>query len=574
MYGMDTLRVLGSLVVAAALLLGLAAAIGRSFSALSWSSLGRAWSKSSPVQRVGLGLLPLLGLAVAVWLITTSDAARPKFVALLSMELSLIWAGLVGAALLAAVVGIPALVLRLVLPRTWAVARLTLAEAIRMKVALFFVVLMVLGFWGGSQGQGDGTLTGRVQAFLAYSVTTVTVLASLLSIFLSRSLSDELVHRQMIVAMSKPVPRWEYLLGKWFGIVLLNAGLMTVAGAGIYATAVNYLARQPALNEYDRGRLDNEVLTARYGTPFAVPDHTREVNQLFDRNLEAGKYDAMENFDADAEKARLKKYLDIRWRAVPPEDYREFRFNNVLCDRSADSWVNIRYKAEANRYPPDEVLRSVWMVGDPSKDGRVYQTPRRDVGDRFHTISVPADAVSEDSTLLVRFWNINPYEGEPPNDYMFLFEGPRAVELLFSVGTFGGNLVRLLLLAQCKLMFLAAVALLFATVFSFPVACLCSMTVYALAATRSFLGDSFDMLDDEGALGAFKEIFSWVLKALYLAVPDFSKYSATDFLVEGRNVTLAWVLSGVIHLAMIATVLSLLLGCVLFYRREVSEASV
>lgn len=529
----------------------------------------------------------------------------------------------------------------------WAVARQTLAEAIRMKIAVFFIILMVLGFWGATQSQGDGTVCGRVQSFLAYSLTSVGILLSLLSIFLSRSLSDELVNRQILVLMTKPVPRWQFLLGKWLGVVLLDALLLGLTGVGIYLTVALYLARQPALNELDRVRLRNEVLCARHASPFKVPSFAAEVNRLYADNLEAGKYDGQDDFDLDAEMQRLGQYVESRWRVVPLGDYRDFDFEHVLCDRTvrlfqvvdaddallgsldggyvpdalrqelarvgaplseaaavavrepgrewliiADkAWytalnkegrlhlyqrplVQVRYKAKASRYPADEVIGSLWMIGDPEKNVATYQTPRRDVNDRFHTISVPTDAVAADGTLRVRFWNVDAFSGDVQFDKMFIFEGERAVEVLFVVGSFGGNLVRLLLLAQCKLMFLAAVALLFATVFSFPVACLCSMTVYVLAATRKFVADAFSMIDKEGLTGGFHWAADGMLKGLYWLVPDFAQYNATELLVDGRNVTLMSVLWGTLWLVLVGTGLMLLIAWVLFYRREVAEVSV
>ncbi len=456
----------------------------------------------------------------------------------------------------------------------WAVARQTLAEAIRMKIAVFFIVLMVLGFWGATRAQGDGTVSGRVQSFLAYSLTSIGVLLSLLSIFLSRSLSDELVQRQILVLMTKPIPRWQYLVGKWLGVVMLDAGLLALTGAGVYLTVTQYLARQPALNVYDHQRLVNEVLTARHSSPFKVPDFTAEANRLFNRNVEEGKYDQWESFNPQKEKKRLRQYVEMRWRTVPVHDYRDFEFHNLLCDRSPDSWIQLHYRAKANRYPPDEILRSFWVIGDPEKNTAGYTKRRRDVGDRWHTMSIPADAIAADGTLRVRFVNINRFEGELQFNNLFIFEGDRAVEALFVVGSFGGNLVRALLLVQCKLMFLSAVALAFATVFSFPVACLCSITVYVLAATRGFVGDAFEMLGKEGAVGAFREGFNWLLKGFYLLVPDFASYNPIELVVDGRNVTLMWVLWGALWLGLIGTGLLLLIACVLFYRREVSEVSV
>ncbi|MCP4248407.1 MAG: ABC transporter permease [bacterium] len=465
---------------------------------------------------------------------------------------------------------------RLMLPRLWAVARQTVAEAVRMKIAVFFLVLMVLGFCAATRASGDGSLTGRVQAYLVYSLTTVSVLLALLSIFLSRSLSDELVNRQILMLMAKPLSRWQFLLGKWLGIVLLNAGLLIMTGTGIYLTVVLYLARQPAMNEYDHTRLREEVLTARHASPFDVPDDqfNQQAKVLYQKNLEEGTYDERPTLDPDAEKALLYKYVDARWRYVPTGEARTFRFSNVLCDRDPEKYVQVRYKAEARRYPPDEILRSRWGAGNPQAGTPAYVQDVRHIVGRYHTMNFNADAVGEDRTLYVTFINRNMFPGEQQFDNMFLFEGDRAIEVLFEVGTFGGNLIRLLVLIQCKLMFLAAVAIMFATVFSFPVAVLCSLTVYVLASLRQFLDDAIGFLESGGATGLYKTVFPWLLEGLYLVIPNFGDYDGIEVLADGRNVSLAWVLLAILWLVVIGTTLASLLGCVLFYRREVSEVSV
>ena len=54
--------------------------------------------------------------------------------------------------------------------RTWAVARTMIAEAIRMKVALVLLIILVAVIpLGPFIWEGDGTLKGRVQTFLTYS---------------------------------------------------------------------------------------------------------------------------------------------------------------------------------------------------------------------------------------------------------------------------------------------------------------------------------------------------------------------------------------------------------------------
>ena len=153
------------------------------------------------------------------------------------------------------------------------------------------------------------------------------------------------------------------------------------------------------------------------------------------------------------------------------------------------------------------------------------------------------------------------------------------VEVLFVVGSFEWNLIRLMILISCKLMFLAAVALLAATVFSFPVACLTSFTVYVLSASRRFLLEALDFSSDasasmfDSAYQFFTQTVFHVYNMIHWVVPDFGRYDAVETFVNGRNVGLVWVLQGVAELVVLKTTLILGLAILLFYRREVAEVS-
>src|SRR5690606_6690306 len=98
------------------------------------------------------------------------------------------------------------------------------------------------------------------------------------------------------------------------------------------------------------------------------------------------------------------------------------------------------------------------------------------------------------------------------------------VEVLFGVGSFEGNLLRVLSLILFKLMFLAALGLAASTVFSFPVAILVSLTVYVLAEFRGFIGESIQYLNAEGLEGMFQVGFGLVLRVILFALPDFPSF--------------------------------------------------
>ena len=462
----------------------------------------------------------------------------------------------------------------------WAVARQMIAEGIRMKIALVFLLLIGMVVLGLPFSiSGDSSLTGAVQSFMSYGLTATGVLLGMLTIFMSRSLSDELVNRQVFLVTTKPVPRWQFILGKWLGMTILNGVFLSFGGLSIYGM-VHYIkhTHPPIEDRFDAAELRNEVLVARHALKGKLPDFSRHVEQEFQRNLEQGLYADVPEFNEEAERARLAKKYEARWRIVGPLELRTFEFDNVLCDRSPHSEIQVRYKTNVSAYPPDEIFRAVWEFGDPLKGTPVYRFPTRHVVDRFHTIRVRADTVAPDHTFVAVFHNQNPFEGEPQYRNVIEFRASEEVEVLFIVGSFGWNLVRVLILMLCKLMFLAAIALLMTTLFSFPVACLTSFTVYVLAGARSFISESLEMAtnpySDHWIQQALVQAFSLVFNAIKWVVPDFTYYDAVEPFVNGRNVSLVWVLQGIGELAILKTLVVLGFAMLFFYRREVAEVSV
>lgn len=156
---------------------------------------------------------------------------------------------LLGAVVAAAAVVLCYWLLRLVFPKTAAIARTTAKEA--MSQPLFYVVL-VLGavalllfpfipyntFGEDVKMLKDGSLTVIMLLSIALAVWTASV-----------SVSDEIEGRTALTLLSKPVGRRQFILGKFLGIVGAVAILFVVFGALFLATVsykVVYDARETA----------------------------------------------------------------------------------------------------------------------------------------------------------------------------------------------------------------------------------------------------------------------------------------------------------------------------------------
>src|SRR5882672_3097600 len=146
--------------------------------------------------------------------------------------------------------------------RIAAVMGLTWKAAFRFRLFLVLAVLLL----GAVIGlpiliKDDGTAQGFTQILITYTLSTVTGLLGLSTLWLAcGTLARDIEECQMQMVAVKPIARWQIWLGKWMGIMSLNAALLGLAGVSIYGLLQWRASRLPA----DQQRvLQNEVLVAR-----------------------------------------------------------------------------------------------------------------------------------------------------------------------------------------------------------------------------------------------------------------------------------------------------------------------
>ncbi|MEI2724019.1 MAG: hypothetical protein V9H26_10915 [Verrucomicrobiota bacterium] len=70
---------------------------------------------------------------------------------------------------------------------------------------------------------------------LAYTLSTITALLGLSTLWLAcGTLARDIEECQIQMVAVKPVARWQIWLGKWLGIVSLNAALLAISGLSVY----------------------------------------------------------------------------------------------------------------------------------------------------------------------------------------------------------------------------------------------------------------------------------------------------------------------------------------------------
>src|SRR5512134_2286025 len=120
--------------------------------------------------------------------------------------------------------------------RLYAITWLTWKAAFRYR--LFWVLsglLLVCVVGLPLMLEDDGTARGFTQIIITYTLTSISALLGLSTLWIScGTLARDIEECQMQVVAVKPIARWQIWLGKWLGIVSLNALLLALSGAAVY----------------------------------------------------------------------------------------------------------------------------------------------------------------------------------------------------------------------------------------------------------------------------------------------------------------------------------------------------
>jgi hypothetical protein len=156
-----------------------------------------------------------------------------------------------------------------------------------MKVAVAFMVLLAGALAVlPSIMTGDGTLAGAIRALLSYGASITVLLLSVVTVLLATNVvSNDISRKQIFLTATKPLARWQYVLGRWMGVVLLDAMLLALAMTAVFVLAQHFRGKPSPLPGIvaaaeDRRAVETEVFTARGK---AYPDPVDIESRLNDR---------------------------------------------------------------------------------------------------------------------------------------------------------------------------------------------------------------------------------------------------------------------------------------------------
>jgi hypothetical protein len=494
---------------------------------------------------------------------------------------------------------------------TGAVAATVLRESGRSRVALAFVIalLVLLPLLPLSLDAG-APLRHQVQSLMDRSLSLSFALVAVMTMAVGCStIAFDIRDRHIWHLVSKPLGTGRYLLGKWVGVIGLNAILLTVA-ATFSAAWVGYLRLSPPPNSMDAGRdmriVSDELLTTRDDR---LPDYPVLTESEMQSKVEQILRDDPEyaQYAEGVAPPRLVRAL----RAEVREEYsRTQRRAETLLSPSQDPWRTVRFSGLQYAKAQGEPLRLRFRLLGSLSD----EHERRTIGIALNgqldsgvvgafrptlrqNLDISPAAVRDDGTLEVTFVNLTQVPVPPgtqwrPADLRALLEvapirepfaifwEPKGVEILFPASSFGANYARAQCVQWVRLAALAAVACFTATFLSFPVACLASLTILVGAVLGPFLAIALQYFTPPPleTVEGFGQMISWgidsfirtVASSLVYMLGSFGEFSAIERLVQGRLIGWDMVWRSVLQLGAAWCLPTLVLGWLIMRNRQLA----
>ena len=117
------------------------------------------------------------------------------------------------------------------IPRIYAIALNTYREAVRDRI-LLGVIILAAGLLALTLALAELSLDQQMRVVTDLGLASISLFSVVVAIFLGSSLLyKEIERKTLYVILPKPIARYEFLLGKYFGIVMTCAVFIAIMGA-------------------------------------------------------------------------------------------------------------------------------------------------------------------------------------------------------------------------------------------------------------------------------------------------------------------------------------------------------
>lgn len=448
-----------------------------------------------------------------------------------------------------------------------AIAAITIRTAIRSKIVVsLLAILMAIIVLLPLTVKGDGTLGGQVQIIIGYTLGIAGTLLAMATLWAGcAAVSSEIQEKQIQMLVAKPVRRGEIWMGKWLGLMAMNALLLSASVGATYGL-LHWRLRPSQLSEADQARLKHEVFVARSEVKMQMPDVEEQTRAQFEDMKKKGALPA--NADPEDVLTAIRQNFQNLAGAVPPGNARSWPIT-LPAGISEDAELTVRFKFAISSVDRNPVA-GMWLAGPPS-NRELLRLPQTNAPMAFHEVRIPARVLGGGTELLLSYANF------AENGATVVFAGTDAITVLFPISGFGVNFLRGALVVFAQLAFLTALGVTAGTMFSLPVAGLLSLVTLMLLLSSGFLtelSEAKHLFSNWKNASALLEFANDALRMMYKAMNavirplDFSSpwdEIATARIVPWARVAKSFLVGGLLYGGLLAW-----FGTYVFNRREVA----
>jgi hypothetical protein len=453
--------------------------------------------------------------------------------------------------------------------RIFAIAWLTWKAAFRFRLFLVLAGLLLASVVGlPLLIKDDGTAQGFTQILLTYTLSVITALLGLSTLWLAcGTLARDIEECQIQVVATKPIARWQIWLGKWLGLVTLNAALLALTGAAVFFMLQWRANKLPAA---EQRVLREQVLVARGSVKEKNWDKEidAETEQVLTNQLAKERVAGANLAQVRREiRGQLKSSLEL----APPGEPRIWRIDlGAALGDLRNQPLQLRVKFNAAQGGQDKTFVGLWQIGDPQST-RVWRSdPMSLAADTFHEFAIPPDLFDAKGVLTVVFVNAN--------STTLLFPLEDGMEVLYPESSFGWNFIRGMGIIFCWVALLSTLGLAAASLLSFPVAAFFSLAVLTVGlsggtqAEVTGNGTIAGVDEDSGVTGhsMFDRVEVPAFRGVLHVINLIEGFSPIDALSTGRDIPWSELGAAFGQILLLPGGLLALAGVALFYRRELA----
>jgi len=404
--------------------------------------------------------------------------------------------------------------------------------------------------------KGDGTPEGDCRILVMYTIGFAFAILCLSTLWAACALfAAEIDNQNIQLSAVKPVRPFDFWLGKWLALLVLNGLLIIAVYCSVYAQ-IRWKQRQPGWRE------SVQLVSRHIARPILPPP---QVEALQTYALLAKQKALPEGFSKAQVLRTLADKAHERYTIVNPGEMVQWRF--VLARPVAtNEIVTVRIRFDTEYSTRTSVVGLCRMAPNVSNEP-VIEIPLSDFS--LNEIVFDVSCAAFGATKAITGFSLGfKHTGDPAKTSAVMLRFRKDVALLTQGGTFEANLVRSAIIHWSILALLAAFGLTLSACFSLPVAIFTSTMLMLLVMVGTSVTEVVSQEDEKEWLQRPGIIVSRVVSNV---AQHAIRMDPLDAVINGERIENKPFMDALLWNLLVAPLFFGLCGILIFRRRELAS---